>query len=608
MDIAKPSRPARCNQRIPIFLAALSLVFASPLALAQTSDAGSGSLAITGSKIIYVDKVYDNSKKSDDIKTFVFSFNRQDDRVFSFELNDHLIAKFNRGKAAIIRRNAGTNVAGQMLYEARLSEHATQAAIAFEVMPDDVNAIQLIETDEQHNYVNASPIYTVATAAQGHDTPGNLPNIVAIDNDADRGTLQVHRVSFDTRANVHLRNTRSLHAYQLECLVPLLAIANKLLNTPCNLIKEVLTPVHGYNENISGTNTPKPAFDGKELEWRLTDLTLTHGRDPYVGYAASESCHVPLRAVFSTRKKRAPDNDCVFEVFDVLTPYLILMDYDFDRETFGQVVQTILATRSTGLDVQNPDVETELIDAVFAAQARASAGQGRAASELAEELRTASTLHASTLTFQEVVPSAPAGVSHALGTYELQLGAYTQAQFRAQYPEVMPRTWNGQRWVHANDFFTTEVVRNPSRDQITMVQNTLRDWYPAIQLDRGLTGENSLLLSGSRIAHAMENDLDTPDENDVIVIVRYQGRIVNLLQGGIANGSPYSHLYYAVSAPTSLRVPYTTEAIRGGGQRALQQFIDHSLGYGARVITTNAATHVSAEVKFRFGFRHEDEL
>ncbi len=94
-----------------------------------------------------------------------------------------------------------------------------------------------------------------------------------------------------------------------------------------------------------------------------------------------------------------------------------------------------------------------------------------------------------------------------------------------------------------------------------------------------------------------------------IVIVSYGGQPVSLVAGTIRRRTHVAEIQYALTHPDSLRPPYSSTAVRGAGQRALQAFIAHCLTE-ERIdsIYATARTDVAALVKRKFGFIFFDEL
>ncbi|MBB3226607.1 acetolactate synthase regulatory subunit [Luteibacter sp. Sphag1AF] len=606
MDIIT-TRPTASRRRLSALLAGACVAVASFAAYAKTHQALDGLHEIKATETVFIDRLYDNSKKSDDIKTFALSFPRQDERVFTFDLNDHLVATFDHGQATIRRRAANPASEGDVLFTETWGNRVAHVSVAFEVTSNNIDSIQLVGTDGDHNYVTSSPIYTATSGDATGASPGDLPNILSIDNRADLGTLRIGQVSFAMRKNEVLRGKRSIHGYQLECLFPLMAIANKLLNTPCDLIKNVLTHVAGDEGSRAGTGKGISMPEAKELEWSLANLTLTHGRDPYAGHAASVSCNVPLGNVFSNRKKRSAGDDCVFMVLDVLTPYLILMDYDFNPTVFNRVIRNILRSGFTGIVGGTDQVHNELINAVRSAQQQANEAGGRAMHALEQDLRTASSLYSASVTFSDVVLPAP-NPANAIGEYEMQLSGMSVDSFREAYPEVRPRTWSNDHWEPTDDAFTVEVMRDLQTDQIADIQSQLLSWFPVQQDVVPRTADNNDWLNGEGISRNFYLDLNDRRNTHVVVAVRHRGRIVSLLLANVYQNALRAEVEFSVSAPASLLRPYSAQAIRGAGQRALQAFIEYALSQNIRVIGATAATTTSARVKQRLGFRSTDEL
>ncbi|WP_145986721.1 hypothetical protein [Burkholderia sp. MSMB617WGS] len=607
------------------------------------AQAASGELAdrrVNEFKYFNIDKIYGRAQKPDEIRSFHLTFEGSRNRVYSTELNEHLIASFVDGTATIVQQSRTTPKKMTVLYSNRLSDKTAFVSVAFELTPGHGAALQVVETDRNHNFVDGSPIYRLPSRAEDDPAASDASDQVRVTNRPQfGGPLTIERVSFATRANEDLRARRSVHAYQLECVLPILAIANYVLNRPCDLIKSALSHFDGDRPLKKVAASPAPVAAG--LEWRLHSLTSVGSKNPYAGYAASIACKAPLQFAFSSRKPRGPEtSDCVFMVMDVITPYLILNHYDFDRAHFDRIIQNVVNTGSSGLAGANSLAEQQLVSAVNAVQARTRENMAR----ISRAFHDASRLNASTISFASTEvgtvdansandtlppvpePSTSGQATRAVGQFELNLADLTLERFRQLHPEVRPRIRAGNQWVQGNASFAVDVLPNPSPSQIAEVQSTLSQWYPSdsdsnsssdsdssdssgpIAISNTPIGAGALLRSGRTIASSMSDELDERNPGTVIVIARYQNRPVSILMGNVNTDVREASIPYSVSNPDSLRTPYSNAAVRGGGQRTLQRFIEYNLERGIRLISTDAVTEVSAQVKRKFGFKHEDEL
>nr|WP_315028486.1 T9SS type A sorting domain-containing protein [uncultured Chryseobacterium sp.] len=587
-----------------------------------------------------MNEIYSSNATTDQnkIKTFYFKFSANKDQKYILDLNYCLSILVSDGKISINQQNfvkSQSPSAIKTIFEKNLNQNASFRYASYEITPEGICSFQLIETDSNGNILDPMPIITVAAHAQDDD--GLVPDKIEISNSDNNKSLTIQSTGFYTRPNEH-RDKRDFSASQLECVVfPVIAIVNMFMNRPCDIIKSSLNYISGEKNPSGGTNQPATNNNKGKLEWVLSDVVLTGGKDPYIGYAASKKCKAPLEKAFLKRKPRAlGSDDCIYKVMSVLTPYLILTGYrDFDATHFNSTIAQILATGTTGLTGLHNDTEHELISAVE------NIGKNEADSILHNATLPVLRLASSNFTLAQIAdggtPDHPrpstSGItttipvptesrqSAAIGHYDLYLSEVTLAAFRQNYPQTAPRTYTNNNWVNSSTPFTTEVIANPNQGQLATVRDILNQWYPASTTSGSSSSNNQgantgnlytdLLNMGRSLTSSMllelDEDMDGEGSNRVFVIVRYQGRPAALLYGHVYEDVRSAKITYTLSNPDNIRIPYSNTAIRGSAQEALRQYIEYCINHNIREVGAEAVTEASANLKKKFGFQYDED-
>ncbi len=329
-------------------------------------------------------------------------------------------------------------------------------------------------------------------------------------------------------------------------------------------------------------------------------------------------------------------------VESVIVPYLLLSNFNFNTAYFSQIIDNVLTTGASGIAGANVQTEQALVDAVFQTHLEAQR------STIDQAFRFVSQLNASTVSLadfssgEDVLfpldpiagisppvagPAAgPSGLADApprIGRYELDLVGMTLDTFRQRYPDIRPRIRSGDQWIASTEPFAVEIHRNPDPSVIKTVEEILQQWQQSVSLssisDNDTDGpasipaaaatqnDNSMVLHSRDLIAMALAELQLPNANMVIVIVRYVNRPASLLIGYVSERLHEASVIYALTNPDNILMPYSRTAIRGSGQYALQQYIIHCIQRNMQLIRTNAITNVSALIKRRFGFLFEDD-
>lgn len=618
-------------RRESIFKALLCACLAFSVFKAHAQTVPSGKLEIGQTADYDLSDIFKNASGD---KAFYLTFKHSRAANFAVTYNRNVVVSSQDGFITIAQVDSIRNPSkANILYYAPASSKAAYIHLGYQIGADRSVIVQAAETDTGNQYVTSSPRYNLIDAS-ARELP-NEPDRIEISNTSTDSTLTIVRTSFVAisagHENLVKRSANSLFTIG-ECLIPILSIANQILNTPCDLIPRAYSYIAG-DRDASKSNAA-PAAPPFSPTFTLGETYYGTDIDPYAAFAASRVCQARLSAVYSNRKPRSPGTaDCIYDTRDILTPYLILANFDFDRDHFNSVVANILAHGASGIPNAQPGLEAQLVTAVQEQTRRAGASARQAIQRAFHE---ASALNASTVALAEILatssanggPSTSQGAApqYGLGHYELNLQGTTLAAFSSRHPDTRPRAWNGSAFALAAGDFGTETLPNPTPAQAQRIAGILDAWYPdgssssddssgsdsdgakgPVSVGGARLEAGRLLAQGRNLAETMREELDERDPNHVFFIVSYNGAPAAIVQAHVNRDVGQAVLIASLTNPANLRVPYASSAVRGAGQRALQELIKYCLASGITLINSNAVTRPSAHLKVKYGFKFEGD-
>ena len=629
-------------------------------------------LAKQWNRTIDFPQIYKNQFNPNQNKTFQLTLGTKSNKLlssretFTVSYGNKLAINYAQGTITIRELNPEKNTPSvpssgfyprkkiNRIYQDSIHHDTKFVSLLFEINPSRTTSVQILEMDGKRHYLNSSPIYSVAAITPFRSVFGGFsaysPSTVSsLEQLKITSGIDMYSMSFATRdsnpvGTTHHHTIRSLYWNALkakkECWLPIMQIANYVLQTNCNLVDKTLHYLSGTKQQPKKTASSQPKQPtNTPLTWQLHDQLLTGKKNPYAVYAASKVCQVSPRFVISHRKPRGDDlaeaADCTYRLLSVITLYLDFAGNHFDQQRFNTTIDTILRTGSTGTANNDPAAEQALIDGVMAW--RSEIQQNRA--QLRQAFQEAAQLNASTVGFAtgqfgtepstSSLPPSTTLVDYqtTLDDYELNLTNTNLEAFRLQYPEVLPRIRRNNDWVSSNDTFTVDIVDATIAQasgplSADAIANILKQWYPSPSIDSSSSNNSSdsdsdtelfysseLLTDGYEVAddiiRKITKNKDNQDgfpQNNILIIVRHQGRPVAMLLAALNREQHTAEVRFVVSHPDNLRTPYASSAIRGAGQRALQRFIEYALAQNIRIIKTSVITNRSAAVKKKFGF------
>lgn len=598
---------------------------------ANAATVPQGTIPANDSNTYNISEIFGNSIG---VNTFYLTFKNSPAANFSLKYNDNISISVVDGFITVAQVDSILKPGkADVLYYAALSNKSAYINLGFELGDDNSVTVQTAESDSAYSYVAASPIM-VLLDRKSSELPGS-DNLLEISNLSTSSTLSVIRSSFIDLASQPEREKRK---NILECLIPALAITNYVLQTPCDLVSRVWSYVAGDRDKAK-TNTPVSVPDFAP-EFSLSAVSYAQNINPYAAYSASQVCNVSQTTIYSIRKPRSPgDIDCVFNSMDIITAYLILTNYDFDQTHFDRTVANILSHGSSGIPDAHPDLEHALVSAVQQQSQIADNSIARATSQLMAE---AAALNASTTSLYELLSdpqggNEPSTSGHqesteanpddlAIGFYVLDLQGVSSADFSRRHPDTRPRAWNGSSFVATNTDFTVEIIANDSQDNASRILNIINQWYTPPGVEGNASGGSAhsssyrplaiggagnaaaseLLQEGRDLADAMRVGLNTRHPDSLYFVVSYNGRPAAVVQAHIDSANADVELSISLSNPENIAIPYSSQALRGAGQRALQELIKYCAAHGIKQIHSISVTAPSVHLKKKYGFKFDD--
>ncbi len=476
---------------------------------------------------------------------------------------------------------------------------------------------QLVASDASRRFIKASPIATVAL------TPGRASQTFAIDSESSR-LVRLKALSF---AQVARR----------AWMQP----ANACWNTPLlSAAMHFTGPCSAGTPGLAAADTKGIAFSAGAQPWRhhmavnpasvarspvppTVLKSFVWGHNPLARYAASKVCRQPAAQANAHRVRRNPDDPsaCVGRTMTIIALYQALFGPHWNAADFQAVIDSILTHGTTGYASSQPELESELIEAVRR-QAGATASDTRrqtamtafyAADRLLQSSRNGSPdlEQAQWRTDQagagRWIPSAsaPATIDEArqavLGHYRLDLRRY-------QPFTVLPRTYRDGHWQpDAMHPFEIEFLTRADEAAIRHVRAVVENWadtYRAIAAtDHSLPGDQLYLANAGATMAASLYGAIANGESGVYVVVHYQGQPVAVLLTQIDEDRPtIAEIDTVVSLPRNV-MHRGQAAVRGAGSAALHAALTYLQGLGVTEVSTHAASTPSAIVKRRAGFQ-----
>lgn len=512
----------------------------------------------------------------------------------------------------------------ELIYQ--INKNATYLGVAFANTSTGKFKIQFIESKGKE-YLSSSPliawpeminsdapVINVTIMDLPHAVTARLKpdDIVTLTSERHNTLVRSKRSAVHSRAGVS-------SASMMACFInPLLAVYNYIIQGRCNQVDNI------FNSVIDFFSSKKPdamlKLSGPEPLPAKSKLLVPNygygyikeiklGKSILSAYAAAKTCHVSIDYVLSKRKRRSPDDDCIYSTEDIISTYTRVFgnaNSTWHQAHFDSVINNILTTGHTGEHLAEADeyslvVAVELqrtlskyleveygLAAALQAQGEYLVAMGHAANfgpgwMARESFAQAQQAYANyvdtalnTLSNNVMLPpiASPQVVQEtaALGFYELEVDSYIQ-----QSAQVLPRIYTNGIWQQQPALqFETEVIRidQMTGEQRQNILDTVRQWhtdyrnfYPDIETLPGsvdlvvltqIIRTVPLAVKHLELALAGDRDNTYPKEKTFLSIARLNGRVISLLMAvkDYHSGEDYRNnqnlsIEYVLSEPRS---------------------------------------------------------
>ncbi|CAG9181378.1 hypothetical protein [Cupriavidus pampae] len=500
---------------------------------------------------------------------------------------------------------------------AALSSHHTARyiTVAMEFRPGQGFDVQLIRSDADRRYIDATLIHTLPW-------PTGLDQVISVRNVFSPRALIRADLSVNTVDPLD-RVTRDATCHRQ----PVLAVGNAFLRGCAQAgVTESPVPVAQIPAPPADLNPPATLV-----------RTFADAGNPLAVAAASRLCRVSMDQIFNARPMRGVPNwsACVSRTTLIISLYQTMFPDRWNLEQFSNIVRDALDHGHMPDSVQGTLPATQFVNAV---RERVS-GVDRRYEDAIAAFHQANVLHAYSLArnmdmlaalehpSEEHAPdcAALAGSSEAIartqrgmiGEYLLDLTAYISRT-------VTPRVWR-QGALHDSPEPFTFVHAGPQDMELlvsirALMQNWsdtyLREFSATVPLDVPPTEVCSaaspqanlvLAMSGASIANGIEEATHEAETGSHFVVVSFQGSPVAVLYGKIPpHGEFVAESRFLVSAPRSVLERHAEGAVRGAGLAASDAFVRHAASRGMTAVRAYAVTAPSVAIKHRMGYRLVD--
>jgi len=498
--------------------------------------------------------------------------------------------------------------------------------IAFEFRPPGSFDVQIVRSDEQRRFIDASAIVTLPW-------PVRRSEILSIRNARPTQALVQTLLSLQTAA-------------------PDARVAR---GTPCNS-DPLLGVGHAFLSGCHGSGSAFPAQIPKPPTAFSYDTvlvrTFANAGNPLAAGAAARVCHVPLEQLYGRRPMRvvADWSACVSRTTLIVTLYQTLFA---DRWNLGDFTDIVTDALHQGI---TPGVgDTELARQFVLAVQEQVGGVDRRLDDAIAAFHQANVIHAYSraraqdmeLAIERAEQAGPHGCTRGIpladsvsglrggtmGWYQVDIADYVPRT-------IIPRLWRDGALHNMHESFTYMAAGADTPDLMLAIRNLMQDWgntyllafeaasaqvasEPETGEPRGAVGGQPLAappttpctltdpasvqllaMSGNSIAMGIAEATRFPTRADHFVVVSFRGHPVAVLQGVVpTDGSRTAESRFVVSAPLNVLERYADGALRGAGSAATHAFIQYALSRSMTSVRALAVTEPSVTIKHRVGFR-----
>ncbi|ELW8957902.1 TPA: peptidase inhibitor family I36 protein [Yersinia enterocolitica] len=509
----------------------------------------------------------------------------------------------------------------------------------------DTVELQYIRTLE-NNLVDISPII-LFNWDNGINVP---PEIVITNYNKDKPLVITKTILTADTGDKDWEKRDLVQTSKIICaFTPFLNIYNYIIQGKCQQLNGIVFSVNDFfNHNtkgktlhIAGNSLPLKPKPTKEEELRIPEgidnyMTLTYidnsqHRQSLSLPAVAKACMVSLQSLFNSRPTRQVRPHCIDWTLEIMTDFTLLFGNSLETWNtafFGQIVDSIIRTGSTGVTVEHQAVENRLIHAITEKITDRTTNNALANIKTAFDYAQLSYIAYKANSLSDESPSQVELLP--LGIYELLLETFvfkqttpiiiSQGEFVEQTElefevEILPTpTPEEEEKLSGVEISNAQAMRKQLREIIAHWEQQYQRGYP----DQGASVDTApdeindalkkLLLTGNIVTGIINRRLILHRPGEIYVIVKLRGRVIAIVLADRFNSRDEVELVASATLPDYVLSPEREGTVRGAGTAAVRELGRYLQQQGARTLYAEVISQPSARVKQKVGFDFKGEF
>ncbi|OVZ75671.1 peptidase inhibitor family I36 protein [Yersinia intermedia] len=512
-------------------------------------------------------------------------------------------------------------------------------------MKKDIAQVQYIQT-LRNNLVNISPIIFF----DWDNGISATPEIVITNYNKDKPLVIAKTIlTADTGDKDWEKRDLGQTSKILCAFTPFLNIYNYIIRGKCQQLNSIVFSADDFfNHNtkgktlhIAGNSSPLKPKSAKEEELQMPDevdnyMTLTYidssqRKQSLSLPAVAKTCMVSLHSLFNSRPIRQIRPHCIDWTLEIMTDFTLLFGNSLETWNtafFGQLVDSIIRTGSTGVAVENQAVENRLIQAIKEKVTDRTTNNAFADIKTAFDYAQLSYISFSAIYSSNESPSQVELLP--LGIYELLLETFV---FRPTTPIIISQ---GELVEQPELEFEIEVLPTPTPEEEEKLSSvavsnakamrkklkeTITHWeqqydrsYPAQAANADAATDEmndariKLLRAGNIVTGIINRRLSLHRPGEIYVIVKLRGRVIAIVLADRFNNLDEVELVASATLPDYVLFPDREGTVRGAGTAAVRELGRYLQQQGARTLYSQVISQPSARVKQKVGFNFKNEF
>lgn len=425
--------------------------------------------------------------------------------------------------------------------------------------------------------------------------------------------------------------------------IPFLNIYNYLTHGKCQQLDSIVFSAAEYFNNNTNGKTLHIAGNAKPIKKTSPAEVAPHTTDSVDNYmlltyidntkhqqalnlpAVAKACMVSIYSLLNSRQVRQVRPYCIDWTLDIMTDFTLLFGHSLDTWNtvyFGHIIDTIIKTGSTGVAVENTEVETRLVNAIQEKIVEDDAENRFSHIKTAFDYAQLSYL--TYISYYSIDDSPSVVELLPLGIYELLLETFI---YRKTAPIIITQ---GEQVEQPELEFEVEILPTDSPEEAAKlseseIQNaqamrqrlrkTIHHWgqqYQDVHSEQSDNTEDStrrkLLHAGHIVTGIIHRRLVIQRPGEIYVVVKLQGRIIAIVLADRFNSRDEVELVASATLPDYVLSPDREGTIRGAGTAAVRELAQYLQQQGVRTLFSEVISQPSARVKQKVGFSFKTEF